>query len=178
MIDPSDDAAWARPATALECAHFDNIMSQKANKASEQARMLFGECLLKLIQLGMKQPQARSMLGKWRGQLKDDGRLISLVNKAHDIATPDPVSYITKAIKGGQDRAAKTVALQKSSWTCLGWEAPRIVEGKVHYKGPVRGQVWRDPFGKEKIMPAKPGVVPPTHEQDPGYSPQKVNKAA
>lgn len=177
-LDLADGADWDREPTALETAHYNDLMAKKQNDASERARKIFGDCLLKLIQLGMNQKQARSMLGKWRGQAKDDARLIAIVEKAHQIATPDPVAYITKAIKGSKDRAAKTTALQKSSWTLLGWERPRMTRGVPKYKGPSRGQVWRDPFGKETVLPAKSGLNPPTHEEDPGYAPKKTTRAA
>ena len=172
-----EDAEWDRQPTALEIAHYNSLLLKTANEASERARKIFGECLLKLTQLGMREGQARSMLGKWRGQAKDDARLISVITKAHEMATPDPVSYVTKALKGSQEREAKTVALQKSSWTLLGWEPPRFTAQGVKYKTGVRGQVWRDPFGKETVLPPKPGVAPPSHEQDPGYQSTRKNAA-
>lgn len=173
-----DDEEWEREPTALEIAHYNAVMTKAANDASERARKIFGECLLKLIQLGMKEANARSMLGKWRGQAKDDALLIRVIDKAHEIGTPDPVSYVTKAIKGSKERAGKTAALQKSTWTLLGWEPARITPSGPKYKGPVRGQVWRDPFGKETVLPPSQGATPPTHEQDPGYQPKKVKRTA
>lgn len=177
-IELADDADWDRDPTALEAAHYDALLAKKTSDAAERSRKLFGDCLLKLTKMKVPEKQARSMLGKWRGQAKDDARLIAIVEKAFEIAAPDPISYITKAVKGSADRSAKTTALQKNSWTQLGWEPPKNGPNGPTYKGSVRGQVWRDPFGKVSVLPAKPGVTPPTADEDPGYMPQKVTKAA
>lgn len=169
MTDIFDDGLdWDRQPTALEMAHYDAIMTREQNRASERARAIFGTCLLQLKQLGMKEAQARSMLGKWRAKAKDDEQLIRVVKSAHDKAVPDPVSYITRAIAGAVERSNKTDALQKSEWQLLGWESPKIIAGKARFKGQVRGQVWRDPFGKISILPAPDGVEPPTTDEDPG----------
>lgn len=171
----NDDAAWDRPPTAFEIAHYDALLNKQANAASERARAIFGTCLLQLTQLGMKQGQARSMLGKWRSKAKDDDLLIRVVKAAHAAGTPDPVSYITKAIAGSQERTEKVTALQKAEWTLLGWESPKVVAGRQRFKGAVRGQVWRDPFGKLSILPPPDNVSPPTLDEDPGIT---LDKAA
>lgn len=176
-LDFDEEADWARQPTALEIAHYNEVLTKRSNAESERSRKIFGDCLLKLIQLGMREQQARAMLGKWRGQAKDDQRLIDVVTKAHEISTPDPVSYVTKALKKSQERVSKTKALQKSSWTLLGWEAPKRTREGFKYKHGVRGQVWLDPFGKETILPPKAGVTPPTEAEDTGYQP-KANKQA
>src|SRR3546814_13433650 len=88
------------------------------------------------------------MLGKWRSKAGDDDTLIRVVAAAHKAGTPDPVSYITKALAGSQERTEKVAALQKAEWSLLGWEPPKYVAGKPRFKGAVRGQVWRDPYGK------------------------------
>ncbi|AXK43786.1 hypothetical protein [Erythrobacter aureus] len=169
---------WFRQPTALEVAHYNSILKRKADDASLRARRIFGDCLHKLTQLGMKEAQARSMLGKWRGQAKDDDLLIRTVEKAHEISSPDPVSYVTKALKEAKSRTSKTKALQKSEWTLLGWEAPTQTPAGPKYKKGERGQVWRDPFGKEVILPAKSGTALPSHEEEPGYTLDRKSKAA
>lgn len=173
-----DDAFWERQPTALEVAHYNAVLTRTANDASERARKIFGDCLLKLLHLGMKETNARSMLGRWRSQAKDDALLIRVIEAAHKMGTPDPVSYVTKAIKAAKSRGAQTVALQKSSWTLLGWEAPRAGSTEPTFKGAVRGQVWRDPFGKETVLPPKEGTVPPTIDEDPGYQLKRSDQAA
>lgn len=165
-LKKNDD--WDRAPTALEIAHYNAMLNRKVDAASEKARAIFGECLRKLIQLGMKQAQARSMLGKWRSQAADDDMLIRVINIAHSTSATDPVSYVTKAIAGAKQRTDKTAALQKSEWTLLGWEPPKYVAGRPRFKGQARGQVWRDPFGKISILPAPDDVVPPTLDDDPG----------
>src|SRR3546814_1045529 len=75
MSDPIiDDDLWDRQPTAYELAHYNAVLKREANRASERARAIFGTCLLQLTQLGMKQAQARSMLGKWRSKAGDDDR--------------------------------------------------------------------------------------------------------
>src|SRR3546814_6424654 len=96
----------------------------------ERARAIFGTCLLQLTQLRMKQAEARSMLGKWRSQAGDDDTLIRVVAAAHKAGTPDPVSYITKALAGSQERTEKVAALQKAEWSLLGWEPPTYVRSE------------------------------------------------
>ena len=163
-----DDASWDRQPTAFEIAHYNSVLTRQANAASERARAIFGTCLLQLTQLGMKQPQARSMLGKWRAKAKDDALLIRVVKNAHELGTPDPIGYITKALAGSQDRVDRVTALQKAEWTLLGWEPPKMIAGRPRFKADRRGQVWRDPFGKLSILPAPDDVIPPTLEENPG----------
>ncbi len=174
----SDHDEWSRQPTALEVAHYNAMLKRRADDASLRARRIFGDCLHKLTQLGMKEVQARSMLGKWRAEAKDDDLLIRTVGKAHEISSPDPVSYVTKSLKTAKSRATKTTALQKSAWTLLGWEAPTLTPAGPKYKKGERGEVWRDPFGKEVILPAKSGTTLPSHEEEPGYTIKRKNKAA
>lgn len=170
MSFEDDDLEWSRPLTALEVAHYDSMLNKAANQASERARAIFGTCLHQLTKLGMKEGHARSMLGKWRRAAGDDALLIRTVKAAYDTGTPDPVSYITKALAASKERGTKVVSLQKSEWTLLGWEAPRMVAGQLRFKAGRRGQVWRDPFGKLSILPADDSITPPTVDEDPGYA--------
>src|SRR3546814_12829054 len=66
----------------------------------------------------------------------------------------DVCSSDLKALAGSQERTEKVAALQKAEWSLLGWEPPKYVAGKPRFKGAVRGQVWRDPYGKLSILPA------------------------
>lgn len=170
-----DDEFWDRQPTALEIAYYNAQLQRQENDASERARKIFGECLLKLIQLGMAESKARSMLGKWRRQASNDKLLIEVIKVAHDIGTPDPVSYVTKAIAGAKQRAEKIQSLQKSEWTLLGWEKPTRGPGGLRFKGQARGQVWRDPFGKTTVLPAPDNITPPNLDEDPGIA---LDKAA
>lgn len=176
-IQMNDDAEWDRVPTALEAAHYDDLLRRSASaeaqrKAaeSERARVIFGECLLKLVKLGMPEGKARSMLGKWRGQAKDDQLLVRVINHAASTGTPDPISYITKAIKGAASRVATVETRAKGKWELIGWEKPRMLASGPKFRGPIRGQVWRDPFGKMKILPAEEGTVPPGLEDEPGVN--------
>jgi hypothetical protein len=170
-----DDADWDREPTALEAAHYNAMLDRAAQQASERARAIFGTCLLQLTKLGMKEGHARSMLGKWRGAAKDDALLIRTVKAAYDNGTPDPVSYITKAIAAAKQRSSRITNLQRSEWTLIGWEAPKLVAGQPRFKNGARGQVWRDPFGKMTVLPAADNVTPPSLDEDPGY---QMDKAA
>src|SRR3546814_17358666 len=97
----------------------------------------------------------------------DDDTLIRVVAAAHKAGTPDPVSYITKALAGSQERTEKVAALQKAEWSLLGWEPPKYVAGKPRFTGAVRGPVWRDPYGKLSTLPAADKTIPapPTSEE-------------
>lgn len=175
MSQLDDGLDWDNPPTALEAAHYDALLNRSAQQASERARAIFGTCLLQLKKLGMKEGHARSMLGKWRRDANDDALLIRLVKTAYDNGTPDPISYIKKAIDGAKQRTDETVSIQKAQWTLLGWEPPKIVAGKARFKNAKRGQVWRDPFGNISILPADDSLTPPTVDEDPGY---QMDKAA
>src|SRR3546814_20060255 len=97
MSDPIiDDDLWDRQPTAYELAHYNAVIKREANRASERARAIFGTCLLQLTQLGMKQAQARSMLGKWRSKAGDDDTRIRVVAETHKAGTPAPVPNNTK----------------------------------------------------------------------------------
>src|SRR3546814_20129263 len=80
----------------------------------------------------------------------------------------DVCSSDLKALAGSQERTEKVAALQKAEWSLLGWEPPKYVAGKPRFKGAVRGQVWRDPYGKLSILPAADHIIPPSIDEDPG----------
>ena len=171
----NDDAFWDRQPTALEAAFYNAQLQRQEHEASERARKIFGECLFQLTQLGMREDRARSMLGKWRRQAGDDARLIEIIRTAYNNGTPDPVSYVTKALAGARQRSEKIEGLQKSQWTLLGWEKPTPSPTGLRFKGQTRGQVWRDPFGKTTILPAPDNITPPNLDEDPGIP---LDKAA
>lgn len=170
-----DDEEWSRPVTALEAARYSAALKLQANErerqkaqAAESARRIFGDCLHQLTELGMKEAKARTMLGKWRGQAKDDALLVRIVAHAHHTSTPDPVSYVTKAIEKALTRANSTEDLMKGKWALVGWEAPRRTASGPKWRGEARGQVWRDPYGKLKVLPVEDGTAPPSLADEPG----------
>lgn len=174
-IDPDGDEAWDAAPTALQSARYSDALrravdadARRKAAESEAARIVFGECLRKLIELGVGEKQARAMLGKWRGKAKDDALLRRIVDHAHSTATPEPISYITKAIDKAIARASDVQDVAKGRWQELGWEAPRMTASGPRFRGAVRGKVWRDPFGKMKVLPAEEGTVPPTLADEPG----------
>lgn len=175
FLDPDGDDAWDLMPTALEAARYSEELRLQADatarrkeKEAESARKIFGECLLKLVKLGMKETKARSMLGKWRAQAKDDALLVRVVEQAHHNGTPDPIGYVTKALDKSSKRAATVEDLTKGKWHLIGWEAPRQTPNGNKWRESIRGQVWRNPYGKMSILPAPDGTVPPTLEEDPG----------
>lgn len=169
------DFDWNQTPTALEAAHYDALLKQgndaeaRRQEASQAlSRSIFGECLLGLTQLGVSEAKARPMLGKWRGKAKNDELLIRVIKQAIRISSPDPISYITRALAGAGDRQAGVDARAKGSWELLGWEKPRMTAKGPTWRGPERGQVWRDPFGAIKVLPAKEGTSIPGLDLDPG----------
>lgn len=173
--DPHGDEAWGRTPTALESARYTDALKRLADadarrreQEAESARRLFGVCLMQLTKLGMKESQGRSMLGKWRAQAKDDALLVRIIEHAHQKGTPDPIGYVTKAIEKAQARANSTEDLMKGKWVLVGWEAPRRTASGIRWRSEARGQVWRDPYGKLKVLPVEDGTVPPTLEDEPG----------
>ncbi len=179
-IDPMDDALWEHAPTALEIAHYNDVL-KRCNRQedklreteSERARRIFGECLLKLTKLGMTEAKARPMLGKWRKAAGDDLKLIAIVNQAAEIATPDPVSYITKALQQNVERKVAAKNQLERKWEVIGWEPPMIRRGKKVFRSNKRCQVWRDPHGKMKLLPPAPDIEIPTLAQDPGIELKK-----
>ena len=170
-----DDDIWERQPTALEAAHFNDLLKRTKDREARRAaaeverkKVIFGECLLKLVKLGMPEGKARAMLGKWRGQVADDARLIDIIEQAHRIGTPDPISYVTKAIVASVQRVASVQDMKNNSWVLLGWEQPRKNVKGARWRGSVRAQVWRDSFGKTQLLPPPDGTVPPTLDEDPG----------
>lgn len=177
QVDPLSDEFWDAQPTALQIAQMNEALalstSAKARQEAakrEAAKQIFGDCLAKMISLGVPERNARSLLGRWRNTLKDDDRLVALVKHAHSISTPDPVSYMTKAVAGAKSRAKGVKAIQKGEWEELGWEAPTQGPDGPRFLKSVRGKTWRDPFGKIAILPAKEGVHIPTVDEDPGVS--------
>ena len=176
-IDPLSDEFWDAKPTALEVARMNEALrisndrrAREADAKRKAASMIFGECLAKLTDLGVPEKNARSLLGRWRNNLKDDDRLCSLIKHAHSISTPDPVSYMTKAVAGAKSRAKGVKAVQKGEWEEIGWEAPTQGPDGPRFLKSVRGKAWRDPFGKIAILPAKEGEQIPTLDEDPGVS--------
>ena len=164
-----------RTPTALEAAHYNALLQRETDAKARQveaaqivARTIFGECLLGLTKLGMKEGQARGMLGKWRGKAQDDQLLIRIVRQAINISTPDPIGYVTRALAGAGSRQASAVTREKGKWELIGWEKPRMTAKGAMWKHGTRGQVWRDPFGVLKVLPAKEGAAIPGLDEDPG----------
>lgn len=179
MINLLDDPEWASPPTAIEAAHYDRLLllsqnskAQRAEEAAARSRQIFGECLLALKRLGLPEGKARTMLGKWRKASPDDETLIHAVRSADRIGTPDPIGYITAALKQNDKRSDATTARLSSEWTLLGWEAPkRLADGTLArkpWKADQRGQAWRDPFGKFTILPAPEDIDIPSVDTEPG----------
>lgn len=173
--DMDDEEFWNRAPTALESARYtaklkaqNDAEARRKEAESERARKIFGECLRQMIELGVKEAKARPLLGKWRGQAKDDALLARIVAHAHANGTPDPVGYVTKAIEKAVTRAASSEDLMKGKWHEIGWEAPRMTPSGPRWRGEARGRVWRDPYGKLKVLPVEDGTVPPTLEDEPG----------
>jgi uncharacterized protein YdaU (DUF1376 family) len=54
-----------------------------------------------LTAAGMSEKDARAIVGKWRRDLRDDAKLMSLLITAKNKHALDPVSYIQKAISNG-----------------------------------------------------------------------------
>ena len=175
MTMETETPLWELRPTALECAHYDRLLRLAQNKAAqrdaetqERVRKLFGECLLTLCKLGVREAQARSLIGKWRKALGNDHHLAQLIQAADRNNVPDPVSYITAAIRKLTHKTNAVEAISQGKWTLLGWEEPRITSRGIQWKGDQRGQVWRDPFGKLTILPADAGTDIPDHEVEPG----------
>jgi hypothetical protein len=169
------DDDWDREPTALEAAHYDDLLKRQTTRQermkaehAERTREIFGECLLRLVKLGMREQHARSMLGKWRSQAKDDALLVRTVKHASEIGTPDPLSYVTKAIAAQTERKTNVETMTKGQWTALGWEAPRMTPRGPEWRNGTRGRVWRDPYGKMKVLPPEEGTVVPGLADEPG----------
>lgn len=166
---------WDHQPTALEAAHYDDLLRRQNIRAERQRaereernRMVFGDCLNKLLKLGVAEKKARSMLGKWRGQAKDDALLVRIISKASEIAAPEPVSYITKALAGSLSRSNDVEKMTKRQWEAIGWEAPRMTPRGPEWKHGSRGRVWRDPHGRLQILAAEKGTVVPGLDVEPG----------
>jgi hypothetical protein len=170
-----DDLEWERMPTALESARYDearrcaeSLAARRKAEEAEAAKVVFGDCLMRLIALGMAEAKARPMLGKWRSQAKDDALLVRIVQQAERIGTPDPISYVTKAIASSKERVDATEKRMTGGWSLLGWEAPLRRKPTVKWRQGERGQVWLDPYGKKVVMQPKAGTVAPSLEDEPG----------
>lgn len=172
-----DDPAWSTPPTALESAHYNRLLqlqtsrsAQRAEEAAAAARRIFGECLHTLVRLGMKESKARTMLGKWRKTAGDDETLIAAINAASRVNSPDPVAYVTAALKERTSSKNKVEARLSHDWSLVGWEAPHKLSkpGSPRWKYQRRGQVWRDPFGLLTILETPDDTTPPSLAEDPG----------
>lgn len=51
-----------------------------------------------LVETGKPNDEARKIIGRWRGALKDDDRLLALLSSAIANKIVDPISYVSKAI--------------------------------------------------------------------------------
>lgn len=170
-----DDAEWERLPTALESARYDEARrcaedrnARRKAEEAEAAKVVFGDCLMRLIGLGMPEGRARPMLGKWRSQAKDDSLLVRIVQQAERIGTPDPISYVTKAIASSKERVGATEKRMTGGWSVLGWEAPMRKSSPPKWRQGERGQVWLDPYGRKVVMKPKTGTVAPSLADEPG----------
>jgi hypothetical protein len=175
MMCVYDDLEWERMPTALEAARYDEARrcaedrtARRKAEEAEAAKVVFGDCLMRLIELDMSESRARPMLGKWRSQAKDDALLVRVVQQAHRIGTPDPISYVTKAIAASKERVGAAEKRLTGGWSLLGWEAPLRRKPTVKWRQGERGQVWLDPYGKKVVMQPKSGTVAPSLDDEPG----------
>ena len=51
-----------------------------------------------MVRRGVPERQARSILGKHRGELKDDGRLLAILASVERNNPVEPIGYLAKAV--------------------------------------------------------------------------------
>jgi hypothetical protein len=83
----------------------DSVSDETAPDGSsgDPIKQMFSTAIDILTRYGIPEPRARTLVGKWRSQLRDDGRLLKLllnVAKQHPV---EPIAYINRAI----DRAVQ-----------------------------------------------------------------------
>lgn len=80
------------------------IGSSAAAPPEDPVARLFSDGLTDLMSLGVKEPQARRMLGKWRKDAGDDcGRVLAAIARARERCVSDPIPFVTATLSGGPD---------------------------------------------------------------------------
>ena len=67
---------------------------------NDLSKVIFGTCLSYLINNGVQERNARSLLGKWRKGV-GDGEVIKLITEAEKQSVSEPVAWIEAAINRG-----------------------------------------------------------------------------
>lgn len=96
---PPSEAKTASGAEAPLMPDIPPIIDRR-NGADDPVKAMFDTGVSILTKTGNSEQKARSMIGKWRKQLKDDGKLLGLLVAAGRDPKVEPIGYITKAIGG------------------------------------------------------------------------------
>lgn len=81
---------------------------EPVNGGLDPARVLFGEGLAYLTGHGLSEPNARSLLGKWRKRVGDPA-VIDALHRANASAVSDPVPWIEALLKAPAPIDAETI---------------------------------------------------------------------
>lgn len=98
----------ARPPAPADIVYNTTVLTHDSSLRSESCgaaappdpiKELFDTAVRILVGRGIAERQARSLLGRWRKDLKDDGKLLSLLLLVEREAPVDVIGYMTKAVE-------------------------------------------------------------------------------
>jgi hypothetical protein len=90
------ESAPAAPSTAVTVETPRSIYTDSRHE-------LWGEAVPILGSLGIKEKQARQMIGKWLRDCRDDAhQVLSAIQRARDVRVIDPIPWITRALETNQ----------------------------------------------------------------------------
>jgi uncharacterized protein YdaU (DUF1376 family) len=69
----------------------------------DPVKLLFDAGVAVLTAAKVSEKQARSLVGKWRKEIADDGKLMALLTEAGERHAVDPVAWLTKAVENAID---------------------------------------------------------------------------
>jgi hypothetical protein len=92
----------------------DSSVTNVTGKANghDLLKTMFDAGVELLTKTGTPARQARSLVGKWRKQLGDDGKLMALIVGARNAV--EPVAYVTAALKRGQKSKPAAASRQEA----------------------------------------------------------------
>lgn len=160
---------FERILSAAEIARIDMALAHATTPDPDKLKT-FIISLRILTSLGIRERNARALLGRWRRD-HGDRAVHDAVEAARARVPADPAAWITACLTGAADRKLATDKLHKARYTLVGWERPVRTSRGPTFRHGRRGQVWRDPFGALTVLPCPDHIDPPSLAEEPGLAP-------
>ena len=114
LKESSSEARW--PNSVARAAEAE-LMTEAIRRPTytDSRHELFGEGVPMLVQLGLTNSRARTMIGRWLRDAKDDAQaVLGIIQRARDHRPHDPIPWITQGINTGKPNGSHPTQPQQS----------------------------------------------------------------